>query len=202
MGQMLERPDCTLYVIRHGRTALNASGVLRGRLDPALDEVGRAQAAWLARTLAPVELDKVVSSPLRRAMETAQAIASYRQIPVTYDPAWIDRDYGPFAGHPASELIDDYRSIDLAPGVEPLEHLRERVMCGLDALCKSIGAGWRVAAIAHDAVNKTLLSQLVDSLPNDPELIAQSTGCWNQLELHGGTWSAVVVNATPPGFDS
>ena len=63
-----------LIIVRHGRTAANASGLLLGRADPELDELGRRQAAAVAAALPPV--DRVVASPLRRAQETAAAHAS------------------------------------------------------------------------------------------------------------------------------
>lgn len=51
--------------------------------------------------------------------------------------------------------------------------------------------------VARDAVNRSLLSSLVDGLPDDPEMIEQHTGCWNRLELDGGRWKAVTLNSTP-----
>jgi hypothetical protein len=64
-----------VYLVRHGRTALNAGGLLRGRSDPALDEVGCGEAAALGGLLRDVELAGVVTSPLLRARQTAEAIA-------------------------------------------------------------------------------------------------------------------------------
>ena len=61
-----------LHVVRHGRTEVNAAGKLLGRSDPELDEIGRTQAADLANRLGKVDL--VVSSPLKRTMETASYI--------------------------------------------------------------------------------------------------------------------------------
>ena len=58
-----------LFVVRHGRTAANASGLLLGRLDPDLDELGVRQAAAAAAALGTV--DRVVSSPLLRTRRTA-----------------------------------------------------------------------------------------------------------------------------------
>ncbi|MBO0747342.1 MAG: histidine phosphatase family protein, partial [Acidimicrobiaceae bacterium] len=55
-----------LYLARHGRTPLNAAGVLRGRLDPPLDEEGRAEAARLGSALGGVGVRLVVASPLQR----------------------------------------------------------------------------------------------------------------------------------------
>src|SRR6266498_2992061 len=66
----------TVFVIRHGRTALNADGALRGRVDVPLDEVGLAEAARLGDLFEPVPLMVVVCSPLLRARQTAAPIAN------------------------------------------------------------------------------------------------------------------------------
>jgi broad specificity phosphatase PhoE len=90
-----------LYVIRHGETAPNAEGLLLGRSDPPLTERGRAQAAGFAATL-PVP-DRVVSSPLRRARDTAAVFGRAVEI----DDRWIELDYGRLEGtDPASVSIE------------------------------------------------------------------------------------------------
>ena len=60
-----------LILVRHGRTALNASGCLQGRIDEPLDDVGLAQAKAVASHVGPV--DELISSPLVRARQTALA---------------------------------------------------------------------------------------------------------------------------------
>jgi glucosyl-3-phosphoglycerate phosphatase len=64
-----------VYLARHGQTALNESGALRGLLDPPLDETGWRQAALLGEALGPRQPALVVASPLRRARETARPVA-------------------------------------------------------------------------------------------------------------------------------
>src|SRR5262245_21333218 len=98
-----------LTVVRHGRTTANASGLLLGRADPDLDDVGRAQAEALAATLAALadaEADLVLrSSPLRRARQTAEAIASaLGDRPVVVDDRWVELDYGAYDGEPVSSV--------------------------------------------------------------------------------------------------
>ena len=83
-----------LFVVRHGRTAANASGLLLGRLDPDLDELGVRQATAAAAALGSV--DRVVSSPLLRTRHTAEAFG--REVEV--DDRWIEMDYGEFDGQP------------------------------------------------------------------------------------------------------
>ena len=63
-----------VILVRHGRTALNAADLLRGRLDPELDDVGLDEVAALAEVLAPREPARIVCSPLHRAVQTASAI--------------------------------------------------------------------------------------------------------------------------------
>ncbi len=87
-----------LYVLRHGRTESNASGLLLGRSDPPLDDLGVRQAAAAAGAL-PVP-DRVVTSPLRRARQTAGAFG----VDVEVDERWIELDYGAFDGTPVAEV--------------------------------------------------------------------------------------------------
>ena len=83
-----------LIVVRHGRTEANASGLLLGHADPPLDDRGRTQALALATALPPPA--RVVSSPLRRARQTAGAFGTSVEI----DERWIELDYGTFDGQP------------------------------------------------------------------------------------------------------
>ena len=81
-----------LIVARHGRTPANAAGQLLGRLDPGLDDLGRAQAAAIA-TAVPSGA-RVISSPLRRCRETAAAITADIEI----DDRLIEIAYGELEG--------------------------------------------------------------------------------------------------------
>jgi broad specificity phosphatase PhoE len=89
-----------LLLARHGRTALNAQGLLQGRVDAPLDDVGAEQAAALGRVPSIRAASRVVCSPLGRARQTAEAMG----LPVTVDERWIEIDYGPLDGTPLSEV--------------------------------------------------------------------------------------------------
>lgn len=122
-----------LIVVRHGRTAANAQGLLLGREDPALDDVGRAQAAALGRALRP---DRVIASPLRRAYETAEAFGTSIEV----DERWIELDYGEMEGTPTAavprETWAEWRAdVCYHPeGGESLVELSERVELACDEL--------------------------------------------------------------------
>jgi broad specificity phosphatase PhoE len=107
------------YLSRHGRTALNADGVLRGRLDPPLDAVGRSEPAALGARFRDVGLAVVVISPLRRARQTDAVIMQLTGAGLTVRDALADRGYGPWAGTRASEVVGRFGSLDVASGVEP-----------------------------------------------------------------------------------
>jgi broad specificity phosphatase PhoE len=136
-----------LIVVRHGRTEANARGVLLGRSDPPLDEVGREQAAAVGRALGPLAASgpvRVVSSPLQRTRATAEAVVEAcgtvagDRPAVEVDERWIELDYGEFEGRPTGSLPAEvwarWRSDpDFAPpGGESLRALRERVQAACD----------------------------------------------------------------------
>lgn len=123
-----------LIVVRHGRTEANASGLLLGRLDPGLDELGRRQADALAAVVAGAE--RVVCSPLRRTRETAAALG----LPVEVDERWIELDYGVLDGTPLRDVPSDLWSrwvadTEFAPdGGESIAALGQRVRSACDDL--------------------------------------------------------------------
>src|SRR5881392_1292055 len=87
-----------ILLVRHGQTAANAGGLLLGRADPPLTELGHRQAAAIARVL-PTP-GAVISSPLLRARQTAAAFG----LPVVEDERWIELDYGEYDGRPFNEV--------------------------------------------------------------------------------------------------
>jgi broad specificity phosphatase PhoE len=90
-----------LFLVRHGQTAENARGVFLGRQDPALSEIGQRQAAALAGIVPRAA--RAISSPLRRARQTAEAFG----LPTVVDERWIELDYGTLDGRRPEELADD-----------------------------------------------------------------------------------------------
>lgn len=124
-----------LILVRHGRTAANKAGQLQGRLDQDLDEVGQQQAiAVAAMVQAAGPIDAVISSPLKRAQQTAAAFG----LPVETDERFIELSYGEYEGvkhaDVPSEVWNNWRK-DFAyvpQGGESLATLDKRVRdaCG------------------------------------------------------------------------
>ena len=187
--------NARVLLVRHGRTVLNAENRLRGRLDPELDAVGLAEAEVLAEELAAREPARVVSSPLRRAVQTAEAIARRVGVRVQVDRGLIDRDYGSWAGHTKDELIDRWGTVDAAPGVERPEHVLYRACVVLVQQLDFLGPH-PVVLVSHDAVNRALLAHLDPNL-GPPSGIDQRTACWNELVHRMGDWRVELVDQKP-----
>jgi probable phosphoglycerate mutase len=139
-----------VFVIRHGRTALNADGALRGRVDVTLDEVGLAEAARLGALFEPVPLTVVVCSPLRRARQTAAPIAHSTGALVQIEEAFTDRDVDDWSGMPAAQVVERFGGLDHAPGVEPRADFDRRVLAAWARLTTEL-AGLTFAIVTHDA---------------------------------------------------
>lgn len=169
------RPCSTaLILVRHGRTALNADGRLRGHLDPPLDEVGAADVRRLADAVAPLLSDglphRILASPLQRTIRTAQAISDRTQLTVAPDDRLLDRDYGPWAGERLEDVVARWGSVDAAPGVEPLASVTARVR----SLLTEPIPDEPLVLVTHDAVLHVILALL------DPRLctVALEPASW------------------------
>ena len=97
----------TLYLARHGQDLDNAAGLLNGRRDQPLTAIGLKQAADLAEKIkaAGLRFDKVYSSPLQRAFETAKIITTALNLePPEKLEMLIERDFGVMTGQPAKDI--------------------------------------------------------------------------------------------------
>ena len=186
-----------IYLVRHGRTALNAAGALRGHIDVPLDEVGRHEAAAVAAVLVARGPRSVTSSPLRRAVETADAVAWRAGLVTRVDDRLLDRYYGEWAGTSVQEVLARWGSLDAAPGVEPAIEVRERALAALaDIVQGSDAAPWVV--VSHDAVIRLALTAMDPAL-GDPDGVPQRTGCFNTIECLQAadgslSWQVLRVN--------
>lgn len=117
-----------LYIIRHGQTQMNQAMQLQGRSDHPLNDDGCKQAEeagnWLREK--GIEIDKVYSSPLVRALQTAQ-LAGKSKIPVVIDERLIEMDYGPYEGTDLTnlppEILEFFRDFANTPAPEGMEQL-------------------------------------------------------------------------------
>ena len=120
-----------IYVIRHGQTALNSSYALQGRSDAPLNRTGEEQARTAGRLLAErgITFSHVFSSPLQRAVQTAELVAP--GAPVHCDERLIEMDYGPYEGidlkSPPPEILEFFSDFVHNPAPEGMEQLADVV---------------------------------------------------------------------------
>ena len=138
--------------VRHGQTAHNRDGLLQGRVDLELSERGLAQAERVASRYAGASVARVVSSPLRRARQTAAAIAAVTGCDVEIDERLLELDYGEWDGRPLGEIAPEQWAAWRAdpnfapPGGESLVAVTARVA----AFCaERLDADDRVVAVSH-----------------------------------------------------
>jgi probable phosphomutase (TIGR03848 family) len=163
----------TVILVRHGRTAANARGILAGRsAGVALDATGRAQAELMAGRLAVVPLVRVVSSPLERCRETSRAmLARQHDAPgLSIERGITECDYGDWQGRPLSELareplwaqVQRNPASVVFPGGESMAGMQARAVAAIrrhdEALTAQHGPGAVWAAVSHGDLIKSILA--------------------------------------------
>jgi len=158
-----------LILARHGETAWNVEKVFRGRADVDLNRVGLKQAELLGKYLSNWELEAIYSSPLRRALDTANMVARYQKVAVRVAEGLTDFDYGEWQSVPEQEvkklypaLLNEWHSNPhkvRTPGGESLEDVRRRVVELInDILPRHRG---NVLLVSHRVVIKVLICYLL-----------------------------------------
>jgi probable phosphomutase (TIGR03848 family) len=167
----------TLLLVRHGRTAANAGGVLAGRGEGVdLDEDGQRQAKDLAERLAELPVVRIVTSPQARCRQTAAAIAATggtRAVPrpdPEVDEAFAECDYGEWTGRPIKELakepmwrvVQAHPTAAAFPGGETLRWMQSRAVDGVRrhdvGVASEHGADAVWIAVSHGDVIKSVLA--------------------------------------------
>jgi len=158
-----------LILARHGETVWNVEKIYRGRTDVNLDEVGIKQAELLGKHLSNWELETIYSSPLRRAIDTANIIARYQKIGVHIAEGLIDFDYGEWQSLPEQRakrlyptLHDEWHNNPhkvRMPGGESLEDVKKRAIKVVNAVLSEYQGS--IVLVSHRVVNKVLICSLL-----------------------------------------
>lgn len=151
----------SLYLVRHGETALNATRVLQPFETP-LSERGLAQARALAARLVHEPLAGILASDMPRAAQTAEAIAQATGLPVHHEPLLRERSFGELRGRSYDSLGFDPMALDYTPpGGESWEEFRQRTASALAAICAyRASIGGPIAIVTHGLVIRVVLGEL------------------------------------------
>ncbi len=165
----MSKPPIELVLTRHGETDWNVAEIFRGRIDIELNETGVKQAELLAKYLTERKIDAIYSSPLKRALKTAEVIAGYHNLDVEIAPGLIDFNYGKWQGLSHQEVKDKYQELYTGwvsrpdkvkmPAGESLADVRKRAIGVVDdVVAKHTGT---VVLVSHRVVNKVLICALL-----------------------------------------
>ena len=172
-----------LILVRHGESTGNADGLLLGRIDSPLTARGLEQARSLADTVAGA--DRLISSPLARARDTAEALGT--GLPVEIDERWVEVDYGEYDGQKLTDIPADvwrrWRSDPgfVPPGGESLASAGARVREACEELFAEPGGAARgegiVVVVSHVSPIK-------------------AAACWSLGMGDEGAWRLYLANAS------
>ena len=158
-----------ILLVRHGETAWNVEKVFRGRIDIPLNERGLKQAELLGEHLSDEDIIAVYSSPLRRALGTAEEVAKHHGLRVE---ELVDLDYGEWQGLLHGTVREKYKELYevwlKAPhlvrmlGGESLGDLRKRAIGFVERVVRRYGdREGAVVLVSHRVVNKVLICALL-----------------------------------------
>jgi len=157
----------TVLLVRHGVTDANRSGVLAGWSPGVhLADKGREQAAALATRLASIPVAAIVSSPLERCVETADALAAGRDVTVETDDGLGECRYGDWTGQELKKLAKDplwkvvqaHPSAATFPGGEALRDTQTRAVDAVRRINERLGPDATWIAVSHGDVIKSILA--------------------------------------------
>jgi len=141
--------------LRHGQSTANRDRVIAGSTDAELTELGEAQARQAAVALAGSGIRRIVASPQRRALRTAEIVAEALGLPVATDPGLVERHWGTWEGRLVANRPDYFM---VPEGGESWEAFRDRAW----AACEPILAAGPVPLliVAHAGIMRVLRDRL------------------------------------------
>jgi broad specificity phosphatase PhoE len=192
-----------LYFSRHGMTEWNDDGKMQGRTDVPLNEAGILQARLLAQKLAHIPLKAIYSSPLSRAMRTAEIIARPHNLEVIAVPALQEADFGKWEGLTIEEIKSGwgdelerwYEGKSLPPEGEGILEMQRRVVEFIEEL-KEKHKGEEILLVAHGGPIRAFVCHILGTL-KPFRRIKQANANINIFDyFEEWGWQIVVLNDT------
>ena len=143
----------TLYLVRHGETVDNANQIMQGQTQGELNANGIQQAHEFSEQWKEKEIDIILASDLKRAIDTARIIAEPHRLDVLTTPLLRERDWGSFTGR----FIPDLKGEVWPDDIETQENLLSRAGEFI-AYVKQTFPGKKVLAVGHGIINKAIQS--------------------------------------------
>jgi broad specificity phosphatase PhoE len=186
-------PARSFLCLRHGVTDWNRQGLFQGRTDNPLNDTGMAQARAAAERLRKFSFDRVVTSPLLRARQTAEIIATAASKPLDVDDGIIECDFGSLEGTSIAEAMQSHglRTVEdlvsiLPPDSEPWALISARSLgCAARWLDRHPTA--TILFVCHDAVmqamSEALCGRWINNRHGTPFRFDKAGEAWSVAEL-------------------
>jgi broad specificity phosphatase PhoE len=181
----------TVFLVRHGVTAWHAEQRVLGQRDVPLSAEGIEQARAVATALSGVKLGEVLSSPLQRAVQTAEIIGRQVGIEVARDPRLIDFKLGRWTGMSYAEVsatseyqrfLREPQAMSI-PGGESFDEIQRRSVAAIEQALSDSPSGDAVAIVTHAGIIRVLLSHYMGSPPANYHRIRVSPGSMSILSF-------------------
>jgi glucosyl-3-phosphoglycerate phosphatase len=195
-----------VLLLRHGRTAWNAERRYQGQADPALDDMGRAQAYEVAALIGALRPQLVLSSDALRAVQTASPIGDITGLRVRLDKRLRERSLGHWEGLTRDEVASRYPDefADWVAGRDVTRRggeTRAEVAARARAVVDELPEVELAVLVTHSATAMALSADLL-GLPQEPHVLGPLANChWSELRCEHAVsvWQLRAHNAGPPG---
>ena len=196
--------NARLILVRHGEPDWNKAGRFQGQIDIPLNENGRRQAAAARDFLKDIPIDRAWSSTLSRPTETAQIILeAHPDVPLTQIDGLVEIGHGVWEGKLESEIREDWselldtwkrapETVQMPEG-ETIQDVWARSVRSWGEIAGELKPEETVLVVAHDAVNKTILCDLLGLTPADIWAVKQGNGGVTVVDIAADPGQPAVV---------
>ena len=190
-----------LILVRHGQTLWNREKRVQGVSDIALSNRGSAQASSLARSLRGEKINTIISSPLKRAVQTAEAINRFHHLPIEPEKDLMELNMGDFEGMALQEMMknhgdflkrwaEDPASV-VMPGGESLSELQKRAWGVVERI--AVKSGTTLLA-AHNFTLMTILCKIKEMDLSHIRQVHVDVASKTLVEFKNGRGNVVFFN--------
>ena len=198
--------DSRIFLIRHGETNWNKEGRFQGQIDIPLNENGKDQARKTFEYLKNISFNKAFSSSMNRPYETAQIILqNNKDLKIEKIDSLVEISHGLWEGKLESEIREKWPLLlknwhnkpeeVIMPDGESIKDVSERSIKAFDKICLSQKDNDLSLLVAHDAVNKTLICNILGINYSNIWMIKQGNGGITVIDLFHDPSKPPVISA-------
>ena len=194
-----------IILVRHGETDWNLQGRFQGQIDIPLNKNGKHQALETSIFLSFIKFSKAYTSSMTRPRETAEIIlGSNSEVELSIEKDLIEINHGLWEGKLESEIRNEWSNllskwqnspekVDMPEG-ENIEQVAKRSINCWNKIGKSLSPNETALIVAHDAVNKTILCNLLGLKSSDIWMIKQGNGGVSVIEVASDSNEPSVIS--------